>query len=53
MSQRRGKEDGRVVKSVKNKDKGLLYDYELEEQQAMHFFSPFFCPNEFTKNMYC
>lgn len=43
MSQRRGKEDGRAVKSVKNKDKSLLYDYDLEEQQAIciYLFSPF------------
>lgn len=43
VSQRRGKEDGHTVKSVKNKDKGLLYDYDLEEQQAIciYLFSPF------------
>ncbi|XP_078168968.1 protease Do-like 2, chloroplastic [Carex rostrata] len=34
VSQRRGKEDGHAVKSVKNKDKSLLYDYDLEEQQV-------------------
>ncbi|KAJ4768206.1 protease Do-like protein [Rhynchospora pubera] len=35
ISQRKGKEEGRVVKSMKNKEKSLLYDCNLEEQQVL------------------
>ncbi|KAJ3702015.1 hypothetical protein LUZ61_005720 [Rhynchospora tenuis] len=34
LSQRKGKEEGRAVKSLKNKENSLLYDYNLEEQQV-------------------